>query len=57
MDPKDHKGADAASEHQVDASVEVDDSDLDVVTGGLFRGATGPTEPTGPTDPCITSIG
>jgi hypothetical protein len=52
MDEKDQKIAEAASEPRVEA-VEIEDGDLDVVTGGLIsRIMEGP-----PTDPCITSIG
>jgi len=56
MDQKDQKNADAASEPQVETLLEIEDGDLDVVTGGLI--SHGPTDPTDPTKPvCITSIG
>ncbi len=54
MDQKDQKNTEAASEPQVETSAELQDKDLDVVTGGLISGG-GVGAPIG--DTCITSIG
>jgi hypothetical protein len=51
MDEKDRKNAETASEPQVEA-LEIEDGDLEAVTGGMISRITEPTEP-----PCITSIG
>jgi hypothetical protein len=54
MDPKDQKDVETASEPQVDTSIELKDSDLDTVTGGLLS-IGGAAAPIG--DSCITSLG
>ena len=59
MDQKDQK---AASESQTDTSAQIQDGDLEVVTGGVASGGqSGVSSPIGstlPTKPvCITDIG
>lgn len=51
MDEKDPKNAETTSEPKVDA-VEIDDGDLEAVTGGMVSS---PVE--NPTTSCVTSIG
>jgi hypothetical protein len=51
VDEKDQKNTEAASEPQVEA-LEIEDGDLEVVTGGMISGVL-----EDPTKPCITSIG
>jgi hypothetical protein len=54
MDQKDQKNADTAAEPHVETLVELEDGDLEVVTGGMISGggAAAPDKPV-----CITSIG
>ena len=53
MAEQDQKTPEAASDPQVEAALEIEDGDLEVVTGGMISHISeGP-----PTDPCITSIG
>jgi len=52
MDHKDRKDADTSSEPQIDVAAEIDDGDLEIVTGGLKSGATEDL-----TASCVTTTG
>ena len=52
MAEQEHKTPETASEPQVEAAPEIEDTDLEVVTGGFISGVL-----EDPNKPCITSIG